>query len=82
MEALVDFLHRLAFLVGADGDGCAVRVCPRDHQHFVPFKSVVARDDVPGQMRTGDISDMDFGVGVGPGNGDQDVFGHRSLHEV
>jgi hypothetical protein len=30
-------------------------------------------------MRTGDIADMDFGVGVRPGNGNQDVFGHGNL---
>ncbi len=44
-----------------------------------PFEAVVARDDVTGQVRAGDVADVDLGIGVGPGNGDQDVFRHSCL---
>ena len=30
-------------------------------------------------MRTGNIPNMDLGIGIGPGNGDQDIFRHSCL---
>ena len=66
--------------IRGDGNGRAVRVRAADHQHLVSFQAVVARDDVTGQVRTGDVADVDFSIGIWPGDGDQDVFGHKSLH--
>ena len=65
---LIDFLDRLSFPIGRQGYGCPVGIGTADHQNFVPLKAVVACDNVTGQMRAGDISDMDFSVGIGPGN--------------
>ena len=76
---LVDFFDRLAFLVRRDGDRRAVRIGAGDHQHVVAFQAVVAGDDVTGQVRTGDVADVDLGIGVRPGDGDQDVFRHKDL---
>ena len=73
---LVHFLDRFAFFIGCQGDRRAVRIGAADHQHVIPFQAVVARDDVTGQMGAGDIPYVDFGVGIGPGNGDQNIFGH------
>ncbi len=77
---LVDFLDRLAFLIGCDGDRRAMRVGAADHQDIVSLQTVIACDNVTGQMGAGDIPDMDFGIGIGPGDGDQYVFRHSCLH--
>jgi hypothetical protein len=37
---------------------------------MIPFQAVVARNNITGQVRAGEISNMDFGVGVRPGYGD------------
>lgn len=73
---LVDFFDGFAFRVGAEGDGGAVRVGAGDDEDAVPFQTVVARDDVPRQVGAGDVPNVDFGVGIRPGDGDEDIFGH------
>ena len=78
---LVHFFDRLAFLVRAIVDRRAVRIGARDHQNIVAFQAVVAGDNVTGQVRAGDIADVDLGIGIWPGNGDQDVFGHKDLRK-
>ena len=67
---LVDFLDRYPFLVRGNHDGRPVRVRAADHQDVIPFQAVVARNDVTGQMGTRDISNVDFRVGVRPGDCD------------
>ena len=54
---------------------------PETISTLIAFQAVVAGDDVTGQVRTGDVADMDLGIGIGPGDGDQDVFGHNNLRE-
>ena len=75
----VNLFHRLAFPIGSDGDGRPVRIGTADHQDVVPFQAVEAGNDVTGQMRAGDVADMDLGIGIGPGNGDQNVIRHSCL---
>ena len=79
MKPLVHFLDGLALLIGADGDRRAVRVCAADHKDFISFKPMIACDDITGQMGTCDITNMDFGVGVRPGDGNQNIFRHSFL---
>jgi len=31
---------------------------------------MIARKDISGEMGAGDIADMDFGIGIRPGDGD------------
>ena len=76
MIFLVDFFDRFAFLVCRNDDGRAVRIGAGNHQDFVAFQTMVAGNDITGQVRTGNIADVDLGIGIRPGNRDQDVFGH------
>ena len=79
VEALVDLFHRQSLGIGAQRDRRAVRVGARDDQHVVALQAVVAGDDIARQMRAGDVAHVDGGIGIGPGNGDEDVGGHGVL---
>ena len=79
VEPLVHFFHRLALGVGADGDGRAMRIRTGHHEHAIPFQTVVTGTDIARQVRPGDVAHMDGGVGVGPGNGNEDGVGHGEL---
>jgi hypothetical protein len=79
VEALVDLFHRQSLGVGAQCDRCAMRIGARDDQHPVAFQAVVTGDNITRQMRTGDVAHVDRGIGIGPGNGNEDVVGHGGL---
>ncbi len=49
---------------------------------WLPDQAVVAGEDIRRQVRAGEIADMDFGVGVRPGDGDQDVLGHGASSSI
>ena len=68
-----------SFLIGSDGNGGAVGIAAGDHQHFVAAHSVIAGEDVGGQIAAGDVSEMQGAVGVGPGNADEYTFRHREI---
>ena len=76
MKFLVDFFDRFAFLICRNDDGRAVRIGAGNHQDIVAFQTMIAGNDIARQVRTGQIADMDLGIGIRPGNCDQDVFGH------
>jgi hypothetical protein len=40
---------------------------------------VKTRNDIPWQVRAGDVAHMNLCIGIRPGNGNQNVFGHFSL---
>ncbi len=65
---LVDFLDRLAKFVCAHGDGRAVRVGASDHQHLISLETMIACGNIPGQVGACQVSDVDFSIGIGPGN--------------
>ncbi len=73
---LVDLFDWHALLVGGKDDRGAVRVGAADHQDIIPLQAMIARNDIAGQVRAGDVADVDLSVGIGPGNGDEDVGGH------
>jgi len=77
MEALEDLTWRLTFLLGTHSDRCAVRIGAGDHQHVIAGQAVVAGADVTREMGASDVAGVDFGAGVGPGDSDENVFGHR-----
>ena len=74
--AFVDF-HRGGLLgIGAHGDGRAVRIRPRNHQHLPAAHALVAREDIRWQMGDGQIANVDFSVGVRPGNSNENGVRH------
>ena len=62
MIFFVDFLDGPALLVRGKHNGRAVRIRPAHHQNVIPYKTMVARNNVTGQMGACDISDMDLGI--------------------
>ena len=76
---LDDFARRLALLVGPHGDRGTVPVAPGHHEDVVALQPVVAREDVGGEIGACDVAKMQRAIGVGPGDGDEDAFGHRDL---
>ncbi len=82
-EALVIVLEDRARgdapLVRLDRDRRAVTVRSRHHQDVIPLEAVIAREDVGGQVSARDVSDVEIAVGVGPSDGDVNVFGHGFL---
>ena len=83
MKALVDFQRGGLFGVGAHGDGRAVRIRAGNHQHLAAAQALVAGEDIRRQIRTGQVADVDFGIGVRPGNSNKNGFRHSaSPHRV
>ncbi len=71
---LVDELLGLeALLLGEDEDRRAVLVGARDHEHVVTGHPHEPAEDVGGHTETGDVADVARAVGVGPGDGRQDM---------
>jgi hypothetical protein len=68
-----------AVFVGLDRDRRAVRVRAADHQDAVALEPVVAGEDVGGQVGPGQMADVQIAIGVRPGDGDMDRFGHGTL---
>ncbi len=56
--AVDDLLGRNSFLVRPNGDRGAVHVGSRDHQDLVPGQPVIASEDVGGQVRPGEVSEV------------------------
>ena len=79
MEVLVDVHGCALFGVGSHGHGRAVRIGAGDHDDLVARQALVAGEDIRRQVGTGDVADVDFGIGIRPGDGDQDVLGHGTL---
>jgi hypothetical protein len=53
-----------------------VHIAAGDHQDMVPLQAVVASEDVSREISSGDVSQMQWPIGVWPGDGDENVFGH------
>ena len=80
VEELVHLLDRHAVCIGAQRNRRAVRVRAGNHQHVISFQTVVAGNDIPRQVRAGQVAHVDGGIGIRPGNGDEDGFGgHEDL---
>ena len=62
---------------GADGYGGAVHIAAGDHQDMVPLQAMVAGEDVGGEISSGDMSQMQWPVGVRPGNSNENMLGHN-----
>ena len=62
--------------IGGDRNGCAMLISSRDHQDMVPFEPVVACKDIGGHSKASYMANMTWAVGVGPGNGDENMFWH------
>ena len=77
-ELSVVALHYLqgrdTFLVRPNGYRSAVGVASRDHQHIMAEHSVVAGEDIRRQVATGHVTQMQWPVGVRPGNTDEYPF--------
>ena len=77
MVFINDLLRGDALCFGGHGDGCAMFIRARNHQHAVahgPFESVL---DVGRQIATCNVTEMERAVSVGPCNANKDVFsGH------
>lgn len=59
VELVDDLLGRAALVVGADGDGRAVRVATGDHQDVVADHAVVTGEDIGGEIRAGDVAEVE-----------------------
>src|SRR4029453_16550014 len=68
-----DLARRHTLRVGGDGDRRPVLVSATDHQHLVAGHPVVAAEDVGRDAEAGDVADVPRAVGVGPGDGGEDV---------
>ncbi len=60
--------------VGVYGDGCAMRIGARDHQYFPAAQALVTGENIGRKVGAGEITNVNFGVGVRPGDGNQDVI--------
>ena len=70
---LIDhLLRRAAFLIGAHCDGRAVLIAAGNHQHAVTCHPLITSEDIRGQIGSGDMSEMQRAVRVGPRDGDED----------
>ena len=76
MKTLVNLERADALCIGADSHGRAVRIGAGDHQNAVAFQAVVAGKDIRRQVSASQVADMNLGIGIRPGNGDKDGFGH------
>ena len=70
---LIDLLGSLTLGVSLHRDRCAVRVGAGYHEHLVAAQALVAGEDIGGQVRAGKVTDVDIGIRVRPGNGDENV---------
>ena len=68
---LVDGLGRYALDLGTDRDRRAVGIRARDEEHPSATEAMVAGQDVGRQVSAGQVADVDLGVGIGPGGGDE-----------
>jgi hypothetical protein len=69
MITLVNFLGGHTLFIGAHGHRRAMRIGTGDHQHIPAAQAVIASEDIGGQVGPGDVSNVDFSAGVGPGDG-------------
>ena len=76
MVTFVDLFRRLALRVGGHRHWCAMCISAGDHDDMSPGKALKAREDIRGQIRTGDIAYMDQRIGIRPGDGDKNMFTH------
>ena len=67
MIMLEDVFWRDATPVSFDRDGGAVTIGAADHQHMIATQTVIARENIGGQVGTGEVADMQVAIGVGPG---------------
>src|SRR3990170_1392749 len=74
---LENLARRLSTPVGLNRDRGAMGVGAGDHQNAVSPQAVVAREDVGRQVGAGQMADVQIAVGIRPGDGDMDGFGHR-----
>ena len=65
-----------SLLVRPDGNGCAMSVAARHHQHSISLESVVASEDVGGQVASGDMAQVKRAIGIGPSYGDENALSH------
>ncbi|MBT9149610.1 MAG: hypothetical protein DDT28_01045 [Dehalococcoidia bacterium] len=62
---------------GADGYGCAVHIAAGDHQDVVALQAMVAGEDVGGEISPGDMPQMQWPIGIRPGNSNKNMLGHN-----
>ena len=59
-----------ALAVGAHGDGRSVGVAAGDHEHLVAAHTVIAREYVSRQVCARQVTEVEWAVGIGPGDPD------------
>jgi len=74
MVAGHDLLRAFSFLFSAQSDRCPVLVTAGDHEHHIALQTVIAGEDVCREIGAGDMSQMEWTVGIGPGNADKNMF--------
>ena len=62
------------FLFSTNGNWRSVLVTTRNHQHIIALKAMIAGKDIGRQIGTGDVSQMQGTVGIGPGNTYENAF--------
>src|SRR5262245_49677967 len=69
-----------AAFISFNGNGRAMCVRARDHQHTVALEAMVACEDIRRQQGASQVPNVQIAVGVGPGNGNMDRRRHGSPH--
>ena len=74
-------IGRRAQFIGLHRDRCAVAVGPGNHEDAIALQPMITSKDVARQMGAGDIALMNVGIGVGPGNCNQNEFVSHDLFD-
>ncbi len=74
--AVGDVLGRHTLVVGTNRDRGSMHVGPADHQDLVAHQTLVASEDVGGEVRARDVPQMPRTRGIGPCNSDE----YRGAH--
>ncbi len=76
MVPVSNFLRADLLLLSTDGDRCAMHIAPGDHQHLVAFHAMVAGEYIGGKIGTGEMTQMQWPVSVGPRDSYKNVLRH------
>ena len=71
-----DLLRAYAFFFGADRDGCAMLIGTAYPEHVAPHEPQVAHVDICGQVRSGQMAEVQGTIGIRQGRSDHIFLSH------
>jgi hypothetical protein len=70
-------LRCFALRLSAESNRCAVLVRARDHQYLVTLETMITSKYIGRQICAGDVSQMQWPIGIGPGYPNKNTFSHE-----